>query len=169
MKRWCLILLALFAATASAQKTELGGFAGVGGFGADDVNSSTFWVAGAEACFLCAGKFALFVEYNHYGNSGDNRRTSIRSVDLGSAGLRIQRPSGRVRPHFDIGISGGGDRYHSEFRGDRSHGLVGLALGGGAAISLSKRRYIRPAVRMHLLAPGIHAGASVSASVGYRF
>jgi hypothetical protein len=170
MKRSYLILFMLFAATASAQQTEVGGFAGVGGFTADDVQNNTFWVAGAEACFLCAGKFAIFAEYNHYGNAGGKQGTHILQADLFSGGLRIQRPAGRVRPYFDVGISGGGDTSRSEyFPGNRSHGIIGMALGGGAAISISERWYIRPAVRTQLLGPGIHVGLSVSASIGYRF
>ena len=82
------ILLVLLAMTAGAQKFEVGGLGGGGGFGAEDV-SGTYWIAGAEACFFCNRKAALFAEYNHYGLSSG--RTVISSADLVSGGLRLQR------------------------------------------------------------------------------
>ena len=168
MKLRCLLFLTLLASTAAAQKTEVGGFAGIGGFAADDMSTTTFWVAGAEACFLCDGRFAIFAEYNHYGSAGNKFQVKITSVDLISGGLRVQRPKGRVRPFVDVGISGGQDRFQRSSGSDGSHGLIGLALGGGATIAVGKRWYVRPAVRFQGMS-GFHVGASVAASIGYRF
>jgi hypothetical protein len=178
MKRRFLLVSAMFATTAVAQNTQIGGLAGVGSFGAEDVSSRAYWIAGAEACILCGGRFALFVEYSHYGSDGKlvvpdmprAKATRITSVDLVSGGLRVQRPRGRARPFFDIGISGGQDRYLS--RGwaptDGSHNLVGLALGGGVTIDVKKRWYVRPTVRAHVMS-GLHVGGSLAVAAGYRF
>lgn len=152
-----LILLGL---TASAQRVEIGGLGGGGTFGAEDV-SGTYWVAGAEGCFFCDKKAALFAEYNHYGLSSG--RTVIRSADLFSAGLRLQRGPSRIRPYFDVGVTGGQDRFLA-----KSHNLVGMAMGGGVSVSLGKHWYVRPGVRMQVTS-GLHYGLWAGASIGYRF
>jgi hypothetical protein len=154
------ILLILLAANAGAQKFEIGGLGGAGTFGAEDV-SGTYWVAGAEGCFFCNKKAALFVEYNHYGLSSG--RTPISSADMFSGGLRLQRAEGRLRPYFDVGVTGGQDHFMRD-----SHNLVGVALGGGVSISLGKHWYVRPGVHLQFT-NWFHYGLWGGASVGYRF
>jgi hypothetical protein len=153
-------LLVLLTSTAGAQKFEIGGLGGGGAFVAEDA-SATYWVAGAEACFFCNGRAALFAGYSHYGLASGG--SVIHSADLVSGGLRVQTKPARVRPYFDIGITGGQDHFLN-----RAHNLVGLALGGGVAISLGQHWYVRPGVQLHVT-NGPHVGMAGVASLGYRF
>jgi hypothetical protein len=155
-----LLCLTLLAATAGAQKWEAGGIGGGGGFGAPDA-SGTYWVAGAEGCFFCGRRAALFAEYNHYGRA--DGQTVIRSADAVAGGLRVQARPRRIRPYFDIGIAGGQDHFRN-----RAHNLIGVAMGGGVAISLGEHWYVRPGVRLQFMSY-LHYGLSADISLGFRF
>ncbi len=158
--------LMLAAALAYGQKLELGGVLGVGGFATDDLQRRGFANAGVEACGWCGGRFGLFGEYSHWEEADAKFPTRIQRSDLAAAGLRIQGGR-RIRPFFDIGMAGGQDRYVYP-GGGGAHNLVGVVLGGGAAVSIREKWYIRPQVRVYGLS-GYHAAASVSVGIGYRF
>jgi len=155
-----LALFIVLASTAGAQRFEIGGLAGGGGFGAEDT-SGTYWIAGAEGCAFCNRKTALFAEYNHYGLASG--QTVIKNADIVSGGLRVQSTAERFRPYFDIGIAGGQDHFLG-----KAHNFVGVAMGGGVAISLGKNWYVRPGVRLQLMSY-LHYGLSAGVSAGYRF
>lgn len=112
-----LMILAFSAAAfASAQRAELSGFAGGGAFAVSSGGSAGLGQAGAQGCFFCAGRFALFGEYSHW-FSGNNGETPfgvdrVASADLAGAGVRIQAHS-RVRFFFDAGLVGGQDRHNT--------------------------------------------------------
>lgn len=165
MKRVTIALF--FAATlASGQKLELGAAAGFGAFGADDVSFRKFVNAGVEACGWCSGRFALFGEYTHWEHVGKKFLTRITRSDLAAAGLRIQG-GGRVRPFGDIGLAGGQDRYVYP-GGSGVHNLLGIVGGGGVAIALGERWYVRPQYRLYALS-GYHLATGGSVGVGFRF
>jgi hypothetical protein len=52
--------------------------------------------------------------------------------------------------------------------GNGAHSLGGIVLGGGAAVSIRERWYIRPQVRVYALS-GYHVATSLSVGIGYRF
>ena len=121
-------------------------------------------VAGVEGCVFCGGRLGLFMEYYHLRKIGEGPGHTT-SWDLVSGGLRIQGKGERVRPFFDIGPLGGTKRSErNNFRED----VVGLALGAGAAISVTEHWYVRPFAKIRLdssLDSNIFAGAAV----GYCF
>jgi hypothetical protein len=157
---------------------EVGATGGAGVFRAEDDTEGAFGVFGAEACTFCSGRFALFVEYNHWERVGNNGY--IQSGDLGGFGLRIQgNRRRRIRPFFDVGIAGGADHFVMRgwtylptpvriVYGNDSHALYGLSLGGGASMPVGKRWYVRPQARLYALR-GTHVAAAVSVGVGVRF
>ena len=162
-----LIFGLLFAvALAYGQKLELGARVGVGAFAAEDLQTRTYGNAGVEACGWCSRRFSLFGEYSHWEETSGKFSTRIQRSDLAAGGLRIQGGR-RIRPFFDIGIAGGQDRYVYS-GGSGAHSLCGLVLGGGAAVSIRERWYVRPQVRLYALS-GFHAAASVGVGIGYRF
>jgi hypothetical protein len=145
-----------------AQNTEIGAAAGYGAAGAGD--SSRFGaVAGVEACFVCRGRFAPFVEYAHMQSLGE-MTNDIKSFDLFCGGVRIQG-RGRIRPLFDAGFVYGVDRFG--YGGTRSHGNPGAVLAGGVSVPLGKHAYIRPQVRLYGLR--WHAVIWTGGSFGIRF
>lgn len=168
MRRKFLLILLLFASTASAQKVEIGGLGGYGRFGADDVSMRSYWVAGVEACGFCARRAAIYFEYSHYGSSAEASEIRILDVDLVSIGLRVQSSPRGVRPFFDIGLSAGQDRFRRRQGTTGEHSIAGLGIGGGASIALGERFYIRPTVRAHIM-QGMHVGVAVAAAAGVRF
>lgn len=163
MRPWTVSVLLGSAFLVHAQRFEFGGTIGGGVFGATDTDIPAYVNFGLETCALCSGTFSFFGEYNHWEPAG---RTQIQRADLIAGGLRIQGGR-RVRGFFDIGAAGGWDQFSSGF-GSASHGNPGIALGGGAAIPLTGRWYIRPQVRAYLLG-GLHAGLSAGIGVGFRF
>ena len=168
MRQRLLVFLAL-APLAFAQRTQIGGVIGRGGVAQLFENSAYHFVAGVEGCVLCGGRLGLFLEYHHW-NKISSGTDSPTSLDLAGGGLRIQGKGERVRPFFDIGITGGVERdYRSPIMGARaSHALTGGILGFGAAISVSEHWYIRPLARIVGLSTP-EFGGFAGASVGYRF
>jgi hypothetical protein len=166
------MVLAFFTvlSVASAQKVDLGAMAGIGGYSVGWERGDRFAVVGVESCFLCAGKVGAFVDYGHW-EGVTQGAGHISRLDLFSGGLRLQSGK-KVRPFFDIGVTGGIERY-PQWIVTRTHGLAGAVLGGGASILLGEHWYIRPQVRLHVMrdlgASAIAAAASASVGFGYRF
>lgn len=167
MRRLLLAILAL-PVFAFSQSTQVGGFiAGGGSFRLFETSAHHF-VAGAEACLLCGGRLGLFLEYQHWAKLGVGTDRPL-SMDLASAGLRIQGKGARVRPFFDIGVIGGGERvdYYYPFNLE-THAVGGGVIGFGAAVSLGERWYIRPMAKIVVLSSA-EVGGFAGASLGYRF
>ncbi len=167
-----LAFFSLLPLVATAQQWEFGGTVGGGGFGAEGTGTPAYVIFGIETCAFCSSRAGLFGEYNHwqYGSGGYSSR--ITSVDMLAVGLRLQGKR-KVRGFFDVGFAGGWDRFEwdrigGSFGGSGSHGNPGLVLGGGIAMNLAERWYIRPQVRLYALW-GLHAGFAGTVGVGYRF
>lgn len=168
------ILSLLAGATARAQSFELGVTGGAGSVGAEDITFRTFGVLGVEACALCRGHYAVFGEYSHWMPGASPAFTKITTFDSFAGGLRIQAGR-RFRPFFDIGIAGGRDQYDYLSYQDAGYGFksgvhtnLGMVLGGGVTIRLSKHLYVRPQFRTYALR-GLHVAAWGGAGFGIRF
>lgn len=169
MGKRLVIFTVLAAVLAFGQKVDLGVVGGFGGVAVEDNAGGGFGMFGAEVCAFSSSRFALFGEYHHWERAGGTGE--IKSADLAAGGLRVQG-RGRVRPFFDVGLGGGRDHYTVTFANApgeiRSHDLWGLALGGGVAIHIGKRFYLRPQVRTFALS-GLHFFTAGAVGFGYRF
>lgn len=155
--------LCLAAPFTLAQNTQVGGMLGRGGAVQLFENSAYHFVAGAEGCFLCGGRFGVYAEYHHWKKTGEGTDSPV-SLDLAGGGLRIQGRGRRVRPFFDVGVAAG---MESRYLG-KSRPVTGGVLGTGAMILLGEHPYIRPLLRITGLSSG-EAGGFAGASIGYRF
>jgi hypothetical protein len=167
---WQRLLVSLaLAPLAFAQGSQIGGMIGRGGVARLFETSAYLFVAGVESCVLCGGRLGLFLEYHHW-NKISSGTDSPTSLDLAGGGLRIQGKGERVRPFFDVGITGGVERDYRYVQspGRASHAVAGGILGFGAAISVSEHWYLRPLARIVGLSTP-EFGGFAGASVGYRF
>jgi hypothetical protein len=171
---------------------ELGALGGIGGVSILDAPGvgGTFADVGMEFCALCGGRFAIFAEYRHLQRANDLaaapssarcfgdrgrlvacRPSGITDLDMGGAGMRIQRRSGAVRPFADVGAGGGRDRFwptRSAVDEKRSHGMGGLLFGAGATVGVAQRWYLRPQLRGFFMSID-HAAVSAGLGAGVRF
>ena len=160
----CMLLASTLAA--HAQGVEVGVTGGFGGVGAEGLSYRNFGVIGGEICGFCNRGISIFGEYSHWLPTKDDLATRITSFDLAAGGVRIQGGR-RVRPFFDFGVAGGTDRY-AYSGGTGSHTNWGVVLGGGAAIPLGEKFYVRPQFRIFALS-GIHVLTAGSVGFGIRF
>jgi hypothetical protein len=151
---------------ASAQRSEVGGFAGYGTFAVEEVSNRGFAMLGVQVCGLCSGTFSVFAEYVHWENAGKDAIVRVNAVDLAAGGLRIQGGK-RIRPFVDLGLAGGQDRFVYS-GGSGSHSIFGAAIGAGVAIPIGQRFYLRPQVRTYLMS-GLHFGFGGGIGMGFRF
>ncbi len=158
-----LATLFLAAPFALAQNTQFGAMLGRGGAVQLFETSAYHFVAGAETCFLCEGRFGLYADYHHWRKTGKGTDSPV-SLDLAGGGLRIQGRGRRVRPFFDAGVAAG---VESRYLGG-PRPVTGGVLGAGATILLGRHAYIRPLIRITGLSSG-EAGGFAGASIGYRF
>ena len=158
-----LAALWLAAPFALAQNTQFGAMLGRGGAVQLFENSAYHFVAGAESCFLCGGRFGLYAEYHHWQKTGEGTDSPV-SLDLAGGGLRIQGRGRRVRPFFDAGVAAGVERRYM----GRSRPVTGGVLGAGATVMLGPHVYVRPLLRIAGFSSG-EAGGFAGASIGYRF
>ncbi len=168
----CPLVSLLLAASACGQNVELGATVGFGAAGAGDLSATPFVSFGAELCALCRGRFAIFVEYNHWEPSSTDFSRTITSLNVFGAGLRIQGGK-RVRPFFDAGFAAATDSYtyYMGFGAPSAtgrHTNPGFVLGGGAAIHIGGRFYVRPQLRV-IVARGYHYAAGGGAGFGITF
>jgi len=117
----------------------------------------------------CGGRSGVFLEYSHWQLTPPGGKTSALNYVAG--GLRIQGKNRHVRPFFDIGVAIGqyDGNPHDFVHKSESFGTGGIACGAGVSISIGKRLYLRPQVRM---AGGLPKGVvvgSFSVGAGYRF
>ncbi len=168
LSKWLLPLA--FVSAALGQNTQVGGFIGYGGAAKLFEDSSYLVVGGAEACVLCGGRTGFFLEYQHWGATGNRFSGNPRSLDLVGGGFRVQGKGSRVRPFFDVGLMGGRERNDLRTIPPRieSKGVLAGILGFGAAISVTERVYIRPMIRVGALSSPQAAGFFAVAA-GYRF
>jgi len=163
-KIFLLIVVAYLSVPAWAQSgadLEVGLKGGVGDYSSAEDSPGGRGVVGVEVCAFCAGKYALFGDYQHFFRP-DNTRTSYKSAESFSAGLRIQG-NRKVNPFFDVGVGVGKNRF-----GLTSLTTVGAAFGTGLRIPLGERAYVRPQLRLHVLSHGYLLG-SAEVAVGWRF
>lgn len=164
-----LVLSLALAPVLFAQSTQLGGFIGRGGVAQLFENSAYHVVGGVESCFLCGGRLGLFLEYQHWGKTGEGTDQPV-SLNLFGGGLRIQGKGARVRPFFDAGLLAGAEKRDSRFVpfSLESQGVIGGLVGVGVAISITEHWYIRPLVRIIGLS-STEFGGFGGAAAGYRF
>jgi hypothetical protein len=117
-----------------------------------------------EGCAYCNGRYALFASYSRFLAPGLPSR--YQAADLVESGIRIQGRR-RVSPFFDAGFAAGVSRFLWG-AGNRTTIMAGAGAGTGVAFRFAEGMYVRPQVRLRVMARGYVAG-TLEIAAGYRF
>jgi hypothetical protein len=170
MWKWAVLLFALCVAPACGQRFEVYGMGGY--LRLDSESGSTGAMAGGgfgvRAVSILGFQGEFFQARAHRPSGPD------WTFNIGQVNLKLEPRSGRFRPYFILGGGGGGYLYRGSpdslsngARAETRTGTASLQLGGGVAIQLTDRMYIRPQVRVHAF--GLQGAWSVPIALGYRF